>query len=65
MSIYIFTSLSSQGTRAMTDKVLTVSEVSPPLPALQTLLDGLNASRDLFAFLRRIREAFVASLETT
>lgn len=40
-----------------------VPEVSPPLAALHTLLDGLNASRDLYAFLRRIQRAFATSLE--
>ncbi len=45
--------------------LLIVPEVSPPLAALHTLLDGLNVSRDLFAFLRRIQQAFATSLEVT
>ncbi|CCA77861.1 hypothetical protein PIIN_00507 [Serendipita indica DSM 11827] len=40
-----------------------VTEVSPVLPGLPTLLDSLNESKDLFAFLRRIRQAFLNSLE--
>ena len=48
----------------MTDRMFTVTEVSPLLPGLPTLLEGLNESKDLFAFLRRVRQGFLHSLET-
>ncbi|PVF96251.1 hypothetical protein CPB86DRAFT_762455 [Serendipita vermifera] len=41
-----------------------VTDASPLLPALPTLLEGLNTHRDLFVFLRQIRQAFIASLDT-
>ncbi|KAG8836295.1 kinetochore-associated Ndc80 complex subunit spc25 [Serendipita sp. 399] len=39
-----------------------VPEVTPPLTILPSLIEELNATRDLFVFLRRIRKAFVDAL---
>lgn len=43
--------------------ILAVPTTTPYLPILPLLLDELNASRDIYAFIRRIRQAFCDLVE--
>jgi hypothetical protein len=53
-------------TKRDTDTILTcvvVTDASPLMPTLPALVEGLNTHRDLFAFLRQVRQAFITSLD--
>ena len=51
-------SLSLLGSRVALTNVGPVPTTTPFLPNLPILLDELNESRDIYAFIRRVREAF-------